>query len=120
MEEKVSLVPRVQKRGLTGETPPPAQTEHHFLIADLFPDAGTSLFDERTHRPVHRAVADVINEILQNLFSARRVRDFGVKLQPVKLALWIFHRGEVGALPSPATPKSFRPHRHFIAMTFHC
>ena len=40
-------------------------------------------------------MADVIDEVLQNLFAARRVRDFRMKLQAVKFSLRIFDRGEV-------------------------
>src|SRR5438067_2065908 len=81
-ENAGKLVPDrpVQKRRGNGGIDPAAQTEHDFLIADLFPYASASLFDERTHCPIHRAVADVINEILQNLFPARSMSDFGVKL----------------------------------------
>src|SRR6266403_5601344 len=96
----------VQERSGHGRVDPAAQAEHDFLIADLFPDACASLFDEGTHCPVHRAVTDVIDKILQNLLPARRVRDFGMELQPVKLALWILHRCEVGALRSPGCAKS--------------
>ena len=65
------------------------------MIADLLANARASLLDERAHRPIHRAMADVIDEVLQNLFAARRVRDFGMKLQAVKFALRIFDRGKV-------------------------
>src|SRR5204862_2923971 len=71
-----------------------AQTQHNFLIADLLANAHASLFDEGTHRPIHRAVADVIDKILQNFFPARRVRDFGVKLQGIKFSLRIFDGGK--------------------------
>src|SRR6266487_5259593 len=107
----------VQESGGHGRIHAAAQTEHDFLISDLFADACASLFDEGAHCPVHRAVADVIDEILQNLLPSRRVCDFGMKLQPVKLALWVLHRREVGALRSPRSAKSLRQRRHFIAMT---
>ena len=34
------------------------------------------------------------DEILEDLFAARRVRDFGMKLEAVEFALRIFDRGE--------------------------
>ena len=118
-EDAGKLVPDrlVQERSGHGRIDAAAQTEHDFLIADLLPDARARFFDERAHRPVHRASADVIDEILQNLLPPWRVRDFGMKLEPVKLALGILHRCEIGALCPPGGAKPFRQCRHFIAMT---
>ena len=64
-----------------------AQPEHDFLVADLSPDARASFFDERAHRPIHGAMADVKDKILQDLFAARRVGDFGMKLQADKVCV---------------------------------
>src|SRR6266496_3785331 len=54
----------VQQRSGHGRINPAAQTEHDLLIANLLPNARTSLFDKRAHSPIHRAVADVIDKIL--------------------------------------------------------
>jgi len=78
------------------------------LIADLFPDARASFFNEGAHCPVHRAMADVKQKILKNLPATRRVCDFGMKLQSVQLPLWIFHRGEIAAFGGPCDAKAFR------------
>ena len=73
--------------------------------------------DERAHRPIHRAVADVIDEILQDLFAARRVRDFGMKLQAVKLSRCgssTAAKGEPSVRADGA--KTLRQRGHFVAM----
>src|SRR4030095_2845542 len=62
-------------------------------------------------------MADVINEVLQNLFSARRVRDFGMELQPVKFSLSIFDRGKVRAFSPTGGQKTFRECGDFVAVT---
>ena len=53
-------------------------------------------------------MADVIDKILQDLFAARRVGHFGMKLQSVKFPLSIFDRGEIGALGPTGGEKTFR------------
>ena len=59
----------------------------------------------------------MIDEILQNLFAPRRVRDFGMKLQSVKFALPIFDCGEIGTFRPAGGEKTLRQSRHFIAVT---
>ena len=86
------------------------------MVADLFPDARASFFDERAHGPIHRALADVIDEILQDLFATRRMRDFGMKLQSVEFALWIFHRCEVATLGGPGDAKTLWQRCDLIAV----
>src|SRR5437764_566659 len=71
-----------------------AETKHHFVVADLSADTFTGVLEEGAHRPIHRTVADVINEILQNFATAWRVRYFRMELQPVKPALRIFNGGK--------------------------
>jgi hypothetical protein len=73
----------------------------------LLADAHASFFDERAHGPIHRAVANVIDEILQDLFASRRVRDFGMKLQPVKFALRILDGGEIATVGRSDNDKTF-------------
>ena len=84
----------VQKRRHDRRIDAAAQAEHDFLVAHLLPDARAGFLDERAHRPIHRAVADVKDEVLEDLLAARRVRDFGMKLQSVEFSLRIFDRGE--------------------------
>ena len=107
----------VQKRRRHRRIDAAAQAEHDLSVAHLLPDARAGLFDERAHRPIHRAVADVKDEILENLLAARRVRDFGMKLQAVEFPLWILDRGE-GANSSVRADgaKSLRQCRDFVAV----
>ena len=59
----------------------------------------------------------MIDEILQDLFASRCVRDFGVKLQPIKFALRILDGGEIATVGCPDNAKTFRQRRYFVAMT---
>ena len=84
----------VQEGGRDRGIHAPAQTQHHLGVAHLAAHALAGLVDERAHRPIHGAMADMIDKVLQDLFAARCVRHFGMKLEPVKLALRVFHRGK--------------------------
>ena len=85
----------MQERGDDRRIDAAAQAEHDFGFAHLFANAIARFFDEGAHRPIHRAAADVKDEILEDFLAARRVRYFGMKLQAVKLALRVFDRGKV-------------------------
>src|ERR1017187_9511659 len=85
----------MQQRRYHGRIDTAAQPEHDFCIAHLSPHPFARFLDERAHRPIHCAMADVIDKVLQNLLAARGVRDFRMKLQAVKFSLWILDRGEV-------------------------
>src|SRR5438874_7858413 len=41
-----------------------AEAKYHLIVADLSPDTFTGVLDEGAHRPIHRATANVIDEIL--------------------------------------------------------
>src|SRR6266851_10292841 len=81
------------------------------------PDSRAGFFDERAHRPIHCAMADAKDEVLQILFAARRVRDFRMKLQAVKFALGIFDRGKVRVLAASRGAKAVGQRRHLVAVT---
>ena len=61
-------------------------------------------------------MADVKDEVLHDLVTARRVRDFGMKLQPVESSLRIFDRGERRAAGARSDTKSIRQRGYFVAM----
>src|SRR5262245_34278210 len=107
----------MKERGRHRRIDSPAQTEDDPVVADSLADAHASFFDERAHRPVHRTVANVIDEILQDLFASRCVRDFGMKLQPIKLAPRILDGGEIATVRCSDNAKTFRQCRYFVAMT---
>ena len=53
---------------------------------------------------------------MQDLFTSRCVRDFGVKLQAVKFALRILHGGEIATFGRSDNAKTFRQRRYFVAV----
>jgi hypothetical protein len=90
MRSKQALLTKIQvswspialckSAAVTDESTPPLSPNTTFLISHLLPDPLASLFDERAHRPIHRATANVKNKILENLFPARCMRYFGMEL----------------------------------------
>ena len=61
-------------------------------------------------------MANLIDKVLQDLFASRRVRNFGMKLEAVKFALWVLYGGEVATFRCADDAKTFRQRRHFVAM----
>ena len=58
----------------TVESTPPLRPQTTRAVADLRPDPRGRLLDERRHRPVARAAADVEREVPEDLETAIRVR----------------------------------------------
>ena len=58
----------------------------------------------------------MIDEVLQNLFAARGVRDFGMELQAVEFPFSIFDRGKIRALRLSGSEKTFWQRRYFVAV----
>ena len=52
-------------------------------------------------------MADMIDEVLQDLFAAGRMSHFGMELQPVQFSLSIFHRGEIATFGARGREKTF-------------
>ena len=61
-----------------------AQAAHDAARAHLLADARDRLFDERRHRPVAGAAADVVGEVAQDVETAIGVRDLGMEEQRVE------------------------------------
>jgi len=60
----------------------------------LFADATHLLFDDRSRSPVRRAVAGLVEEVLEDVDPARRVHDLGVELDGVEPALAVLNGGD--------------------------
>src|SRR5215469_7108034 len=107
----------VQERGRHRGIDATAQSKHNLIFADLLTDTRASFFNERPHRPVHRAVANVVDKILQDLFASRCVRDFGMKLKTIKFALRILDGSEIATFSRSHNAKPFRQCGYFVTMT---
>ena len=69
-----------------------AERQQHALAADALADGADRVLDEGRRRPFRLAVADVEDEVAQNLRALRRVLDLRVKLHAVQAALHVAHR----------------------------
>ena len=70
----------------TVESTPPLSAADDAAVADLRANPRRRLVDERRHRPVAGAAADVEREVPQDLEAAIGVRDLGMKQQAVQAA----------------------------------
>jgi hypothetical protein len=86
----------VQQRGGDGGIDAAGQAADHLGLADLVAHGGDGLLDEVPHRPGARALADLVEEVLEELLAAGRVSDFGVELHAVERA-GLVPGGGVGA-----------------------
>ena len=66
------------------------------FLADLRADFLDGLVDVIAHRPVLAAAADAVDEVGDDFLAARRVGDFGMKLQAEKFPRAVFDRGVFG------------------------
>src|SRR6202030_1060371 len=107
----------MQYRSYTREIDPAAKAENYFVVADLSTHSLAGVVDERTHRPIHRAMTDVIDKVLQNLATARGMCYFGMKLQAVESPLRIFSRRERRAAGPRSDTKPIRQRCYFVTMT---
>ncbi len=93
-----------------------AQPENHVLLADLRADFFHRLVDVVAHRPVLAAAADPVDEIGQDLASARRVDDLGMELESEEPLLAILDGGVVGVVGRRHHGKALGQAREFVAM----
>ena len=73
---------------------PAGETAQHPLAADLGPDLGDGLLDDRRVRPRRPAAAHVVQERLEHLLAAFGVRDLGMELHAVHGTVAILERGD--------------------------
>ena len=73
-----------------------AQSAHHASVSNLVRDRADRLLNERCHRPIARAAADVEREIAEDLRATVGVRDFRMKQNGVQPPILVGHRGDRG------------------------
>ena len=62
----------------------PGQAADHVLLAHLLPDARHGLFDDGGRRPGGRDVADLVEEVLEDVLAVVGVSHLGMELHPVE------------------------------------
>jgi len=75
----------------------------------LFANLAARAINEGFHRPIGFAPTNAVNKVRENLASARRVDDLGVKLQSVDIAVGVANDGMRGIFRSA---KWTKPDRH--------
>ena len=93
-----------------------AQAEDDVFLADLRADFLDGLLDVIAHRPAFAAAADAVDEIGDDFPAARRVDDFGMKLQAEKFLLAVFNRGELGVFRDGDGLETIGNFRELVAM----
>ncbi len=81
----------VNERGADGGINAPRQAADDATVADLIADSLGGDLDEVLHAPSARALADLVEEILQDRDAVRRVRDFRVELHAVEREFPVAH-----------------------------
>src|SRR5262245_17665480 len=117
-EDAGELVPNrlVQQSRCDRRIDAATQAEYDLFVAHLLPHPLAGFVDEGSHRPIHRALADAEEKILNDLFSPRRVRDLRGKLQREELAFVVFDRGKGGILRVCDGVESLRERSQFVAV----
>ncbi len=72
----------------------PRQSADHFGIPDLAADGCHRLLDDRNPRPGRTGAAHVVQEVLENLLTARGVRHLRMKLHAAETPLRVLHGGD--------------------------
>ncbi|MCY1215412.1 hypothetical protein D9M72_272550 [compost metagenome] len=84
----------VDQRGGNRRVHAAGQAEDDFVVADLFADARDGFGDVVGHVPVAFAAADLVHEAGQHGLALDGVRDFGVELDGVEVAVFVGHAGD--------------------------
>ncbi len=83
----------VGEKGGDGRVHPAGQTAHHPLVAHLRPDALHGFLDDGHRRPRGRDVADLVEEVLEDVLTVRGVPHLGMELHAVEPAGLVLHGG---------------------------
>ncbi|MDT4821147.1 hypothetical protein FQZ97_543100 [compost metagenome] len=84
----------VDQRGGNRRIDAARQAQDHLFVADLFADARDGFGHVVGHVPVAFAAADFVHEAGQHGLALDGVRDFGVELHGVELAVFVGHAGD--------------------------
>src|SRR6185503_11559154 len=92
------------------------EAEDDAFVADLGANFVDGLVDVVAHVPFLAATADAVDEVADDFAPARRVRNFRMELNAVKMARTIFDRGEGRIVRDGDRRKAFWELRQFIAV----
>jgi hypothetical protein len=102
---------------VTAESTPPDKPANHSSPADPLAHAFDRLAGEITQTPLSLAAADHRQKIVQQHAALRRVRDLGVKLQPVDRQPAVPHRSDRAGLRVRQRNEIIGNPRHLIPVT---
>src|SRR6185503_19955760 len=92
------------------------QPEYYFFLTDLCAQIPNRLLDVILHRPVFGTTANVMNEIGDNLFATRGVRNFRMKLKGKEFSGATFNGGVFRVFSNSHGFESGRQFREFITV----
>src|SRR4051812_48491909 len=93
-----------------------AQAENHALTPDLLANRVHRRLNVIQHRPFAAAAANAVDEVADDLRAARRVDDFGMKLQPKEFQAPILERRVARILRDGYRFEPSRKLRELVAM----
>ena len=96
MQTSWSPIALCSSAATTEESTPPERPQMTLPLPTCSRTRRDGLLDEVAHRPGAGALADLVEEVLEDLLAARRVGDFGVELHAVERP-GLVPRGGVGA-----------------------
>ena len=83
----------VGQEGGDGRVHPAGEAADHAVVSYLGPDALDGFLDDRHGRPGRRDVADLVEEVLEDILTVRGMPHLGVELHAIQPAGLVFHRG---------------------------
>src|SRR5213594_1758107 len=106
----------VQERGGEARIHAARQAEQDALRADLGADGLDGLVDVAAHGPFLPAAADAVDKVAEDFLAARRVRDFGMKLDAEEFLGPVFDGGVGGILRDGHRLEAVRQLRELVAV----